>query len=96
MKLHGASLSGAYFADFADAGRRLGRTIDPTALHEPLVLGLARGGVPVAEQVARALDAPLDVLVVRKVGLPGHPGLATSPHKTSVLPSTTAPIPNSG
>lgn len=42
----------------------------------PVVLGLARGGVPVAAEVARALAAPLDVLVVRKLGVPGHPELA--------------------
>ena len=41
-----------------------------------VVLGLARGGVPVAEQVALALGAPLDVFVVRKLGLPGHEELA--------------------
>ncbi|HEX7004651.1 MAG TPA: phosphoribosyltransferase [Trueperaceae bacterium] len=43
---------------------------------EPLVLGLPRGGVPVAAPVARRLGAPLDVLVVRKLGLPGHSELA--------------------
>src|SRR6185503_14154733 len=41
-----------------------------------IVLALPRGGVPVAFEVARALDAPLDVFVVRKLGLPGHPELA--------------------
>jgi hypothetical protein len=41
-----------------------------------VVLALPRGGVPVAYEVARALDAPLDVFVVRKLGLPGHPELA--------------------
>ena len=60
------------FEDLADAGRQLAHLLDPSTLHDPLVLALARGGVPVAEQVALALDAPLDVLVVRKVGHPAQ------------------------
>jgi putative phosphoribosyl transferase len=67
------------YADRAEAGRRLapevvralGRDAPP-----PLVLGLPRGGVPVAGQVAHALSAPLDVLLVRKLGVPGRPELA--------------------
>lgn len=63
------------FADRAEAGRRLAAAlarIGPDAL----VLGLARGGVPVAAEVARAQGAPLDVLVVRKVGHPAQPEYA--------------------
>jgi predicted phosphoribosyltransferase len=65
------------FHDRADAGRvlaaELGRLAgDPNVL----VLGLQRGGVPVAYEVARALGAPLDVLLVRKIGVPGHAELA--------------------
>ena len=63
------------FADRAEAGRRLVELI-PDLEGEPFVLGLARGGVPVAAEVARALDAPLDVLVVRKVGHPAQPEYA--------------------
>ncbi len=59
--------------DRRDAGRLLARTLSHLA-HEPdlLVLGLPRGGVVVAAELARALHAPLDVWVVRKLGLPGH------------------------
>lgn len=62
------------FADRTDAGRRLAAALPP--LSDPIVLGLARGGVPVAAAVADALGAPLDVLVVRKLGLPVQPELA--------------------
>jgi putative phosphoribosyl transferase len=65
------------FADRFDAGRRLadrlGRYRDRD---DVIVLGLPRGGVPVAAEVAGALDAPLDVFVVRKLGVPGHEELA--------------------
>jgi len=65
------------YADRAAAGRALG-TILARAGHAPgaMVLGLPRGGVPVAAEVAVALDAPLDVLMVRKLGVPGHEELA--------------------
>jgi predicted phosphoribosyltransferase len=65
------------FANRVEAGRELGRALRDRAPRGPLlVLGLPRGGVPVALEVARALDAPLDVMVVRKVGMPGQPELA--------------------
>lgn len=60
------------FADRQDAGRRLAQELAGYADDNPLVLGLPRGGVPVAYEVARALDADLDVLFVRKLGAPGH------------------------
>jgi putative phosphoribosyl transferase len=53
----------------------LGERVRPLGLVDPVVLGLPRGGVVVAAEVARALDAPLDVLVVRKLGAPGNPEL---------------------
>jgi len=65
------------FADRAAAGVALGAKLKRLHLVRPvIVLGLPRGGVPVAHEVACALDAPLDVLTVRKVGMPGQPELA--------------------
>ena len=64
------------FRDRDEAGRLLGEELIPHRIGNPLVLGLPRGGVPVAAQVARALHAPLDVFIVRKLGVPGHEELA--------------------
>ena len=64
------------FRDRAEAGRLLAEALTGQAVPAPVVLGLPRGGVPVAAPVARALDAPLDVLVVRKLGLPRQPEVA--------------------
>jgi putative phosphoribosyl transferase len=64
------------FRDRRDAGRRLGETLLGLRGLRPVVLGLPRGGVPVAAEVARVLDAPLDVLVVRKIGAPWQPEFA--------------------
>jgi putative phosphoribosyl transferase len=63
------------FADRADAGRRLGALLSGLAADRPVILGMARGGVPVADEVARTLAAPLDVVVVRKLGHPRQPEL---------------------
>lgn len=61
------------FADRHSAGRELAERLSSLATEEPIVLGLARGGVPVAYEVAKALRAPLDVLVVRAGGSePAH------------------------
>jgi putative phosphoribosyl transferase len=64
------------FADRQDAGRQLGALLAPFRDRDPVVLGLPRGGVPVAAEVAKALGAPLDVIVVRKLGMPFQPELA--------------------
>ncbi|MER5462978.1 phosphoribosyltransferase [Streptomyces sp. NPDC002668] len=64
------------FTDRTDAGRRLAEALRHLQEEKPVVLGLPRGGVPVAYQVARALGAPLDVIVVRKLGVPYHRELA--------------------
>jgi putative phosphoribosyl transferase len=61
------------FADRHAAGRELADRLSSLTLEDPVVLGLARGGVPVAYEVAKTLGAPLDVLVVRKIGAPGNP-----------------------
>ncbi len=64
------------FEDRVEAGRRLGDRLRDRHEHEVVVLGLPRGGVPVAAQVAATLAAPLDVVVVRKLGMPDQPELA--------------------
>lgn len=74
-------MDSSMFHDRADAGRRLGALLARGSIFgppagQPLVLGLPRGGVPVGAAVARALHAPLDVLVVRKLGHPLQPELA--------------------
>lgn len=64
------------FADRAEAGELLADALERLGLSDPLVLALPRGGVPVALPVARRLAAPLDLALVRKIGLPGQPELA--------------------
>ena len=61
------------FADRQDAGRQLAERLLPLASERPVVVALPRGGVPVAREVALALEAPLDVLAVRKLGAPHNP-----------------------
>ena len=64
------------FQDRREAGRVLADAVRSRKVENPVVFGLPRGGVPVAFEVARALDAPLEVLVARKIGAPGNPELA--------------------
>jgi putative phosphoribosyl transferase len=63
------------FTDRVDAGRRLASRLEHLRGVDVVVLGLPRGGVPVAAEVAKALDAPLDVILVRKLGAPFQPEL---------------------
>lgn len=64
------------FTDRADAGRRLAVRLTHLAFSDVVVLALPRGGVPVAREVATVLNAPLGLLLVRKIGAPGQPELA--------------------
>jgi putative phosphoribosyl transferase len=61
------------FADRRDAGRQLAERLASLAAEDPVVVGLPRGGVPVAREVATALGAPLEILAVRKLGAPHNP-----------------------
>jgi putative phosphoribosyl transferase len=64
------------FHDRTDAGKQLAQLLDRLRDADAVVLGLPRGGVPVAYEVAHALDLPLDVVIVRKLGVPWHEELA--------------------
>lgn len=63
----------APFADRDEAGRRLSVRVAQLGLQDPVVLGLPRGGVPIARRIADRLGVPVDVFVSRKIGLPGSP-----------------------
>ncbi|HKT85247.1 MAG TPA: phosphoribosyltransferase [Novosphingobium sp.] len=65
-------MRGTSFADRQDAGLQLAQEVKAADFDNPVVLALPRGGVPVGFEVAKALGAPLDVLMVRKIGAPGH------------------------
>lgn len=64
------------FVDRSDAGQKLGQRLLPLELVDPVVLALPRGGVTVGLEVARRLAAPLDIVLVRKIGVPSHEELA--------------------
>jgi putative phosphoribosyl transferase len=65
-------MSDGRFHDRREAGKRLAEAVVPLGLEDPVVLALPRGGVPVGFEVAKALGAPLDILLVRKIGAPRH------------------------
>ena len=66
------------FRDRTDAGRRLGELLADRVHGDVIVYAIPRGGVPVALEVARALEAPLDLALARKIGAPGHPEVAVA------------------
>ncbi|MDF2141766.1 phosphoribosyltransferase family protein [Paenirhodobacter sp. CAU 1674] len=66
------------FADRTEAGKALAAELAAKGYKDPVVLALPRGGVPVAIEVARALHAPMDLVMVRKIGLPHQPELAAA------------------
>lgn len=66
------------FRDRQEAGRKLAEELTKLALPDPVVLALPRGGVPVAAEIARMLGAPIDLVIVRKVGAPGNAELAVA------------------
>lgn len=66
------------FADRTEAGRELGRVLANRDLDDPVILALPRGGVPVALEIARALLAPMDVVLVRKIGVPEYREVAAA------------------
>jgi len=76
------------FADRAEAGRWLAEKLSARALRDVVVYALPRGGTPVAFEIARALNAPLDLVLVRKIGAPGQPELALAAVVDGAAPHT--------
>jgi len=66
------------FKDRTDAGQALAAELSGKAYEDPVILALPRGGVPVAAEVARVLNAPVDLIMVRKIGAPEQPELAVA------------------
>ncbi len=76
----------AIFRDRADAGRKLAALLQHLKGKDPVVLALPRGGVAIGREVARALGAPLDIVLVRKIGVPWQPELALGAVSDGVEP----------
>jgi putative phosphoribosyl transferase len=62
-----------FFADRVNAGKKLGHALEYLQEEKPIILALPRGGVVVADEVAKILNVPMDVVIARKIGAPGHP-----------------------
>jgi len=76
------------FTDRTEAGRKLAERLEAMSPPNPVVYALPRGGVPLALEIARVLKAPVDVLLVRKIGAPGHPELALAAVVDGEAPQT--------
>lgn len=76
------------FADRSAAGRALAEAVARLRLNEPVVVALPRGGVPVGQEVAKRLGVSLELLIVRKLGAPGHPELAVGAIVGGAVPQT--------
>ena len=76
------------FTDRRQAGKLLGEKLLPFAKMEPVIYALPRGGLPVADEVAKCLKAPLDLVLVRKLGAPGHEELAIGATVDGSAPTT--------
>src|ERR1700746_1650914 len=76
------------FSDRADAGRRLAGKLAHLKDQQPVVLALPRGGVAVGFEIAQALNAPLDIVLVRKIGVPWQPELALGAVTDGASPET--------
>lgn len=84
------------FHDRRDAGQRLAAELKARAPENPVVLALPRGGVPVGFEVAQALGAPLDVLLVGKIGAPGYEEFGIGEHRAASVQDRTAIIVDDG
>ncbi len=76
------------FQNRQSAGAALAKAVDALQLPSPVVLALPRGGVPVAMPIANTLNAPLDLIMVRKIGAPGQPELAAGAVVSGTMPQT--------
>ena len=76
------------FADRSDAGRRLAGKLTHLKERLPVILALPRGGVAIGFEIAQALDAPLDIVLVRKIGVPWQPELAVGAVTDGAAPET--------
>lgn len=76
------------FADRSDAGRHLAGKLTHLKERQPVILALPRGGVAIAFEIAQALDAPLDIVLVRKIGVPWQPELAVGAVTDGAAPET--------